>query len=70
MPIVVKWSPISATALVFILQAKIIELECVPMLNVMAALEDENDEERKFHNSIPCTTPQSLPDADCSSAEQ
>ena len=45
------------------------------MLNVMAALgiqvvpSVENDE-RKFHNSIPCTMPQSLADAYCSSAVQ
>ena len=51
-------------------------LECVPMPNVMAALEIyvapsvENDEEQKFRNSIPCTTPQSLVDAHCSSAVQ
>jgi len=57
-------------ALVFILQEKIIELESVPTLTVMAALENENDDERKFRNSIPCTTLQRLPDADCSSAEQ
>jgi len=30
----------------------------------------KNDEELKFHNSIPCTTPQSLADAHCSSAMQ
>ena len=30
----------------------------------------DNDEERKFRNSIPCTTPQSLADAHCSSAVQ
>jgi len=30
----------------------------------------ENDEWRKFRNSIPCTTPQSLDDAHCSSAVQ
>jgi len=28
----------------------------------------ENDQERKFHNFIPCTMPQSLADAHCSSA--
>jgi len=30
----------------------------------------ENDEEQKFHNAIPCTMPQSLADAHCSSAVQ
>jgi len=44
------------------------QLQCGPMPNVMAALgiqvapSVENDEERKFHNSIPCTMPQSLAD--------
>jgi len=28
----------------------------------------ENDEMRKFHNSVPCTMPQILADAHCSSA--
>jgi len=45
------------------------------MPNVMAALgiggaSVENDEERKFHNSIPCITPQSLAHAHCSSVVQ
>jgi len=46
------------------------------MHNVMAALEIlvapsvENNEERKFRNFIPCTTPQSLAHAHCSSAVQ
>jgi len=30
----------------------------------------ENDEVRNFRSSIPCTTPQSLADAHCSSAVQ
>jgi len=30
----------------------------------------KNDEERKFRNSIPCTTPQSLAEAHCLSAVQ
>jgi len=53
-----------------------ITLECGPMPNVMAALviqvapSVENYEEQKFHNSIPCTMPQSLADAHCSSAVQ
>jgi len=40
------------------------------MPNVMVALFEnfENDEEQKFGNSIPCTTPKSLADAHCSSA--
>ena len=51
-------------------------LECGPMPYVMAALgiqvtpSVENDEEQKFHNSIPCTMPQSMADAHCSSAVQ
>ena len=51
-------------------------LEHGPMHNVMAALgilvapSVENDEERKFHNSILCTMLQSLADAHCSSAVQ
>jgi len=46
------------------------------MPNVMAALgievapSVENDEERKFHNSISCTMPQSLADIHFSSAVQ
>ena len=41
------------------------------MPNVMAALgiqvapSVENNEEQKFHNSIPCTMPQSLADSHC-----
>jgi len=52
------------------------KLESEPMHNVMAALEIlvapyvENNEERKFRNFIPCTTPQSLAHAHCSSAVQ
>jgi len=51
-------------------------LECGPMHNVMATLEIyvtpsvENDEERKFHNSIPCTMLQSLAYTHCWSAVQ
>jgi len=46
------------------------------MPNAMAALGilvvpfAENDDERKFRNSISCTMPQSLADAHCSSAVQ
>jgi len=46
------------------------------MPNVMAAVGIylapfvDNDEERKFCNSIPCTTSQTLGDARCSSAVQ
>jgi len=52
------------------------KLECGPMPNVMAALKIqlapsvENDEERKFRNSIPCTMPQCLAGAHCPSAVQ
>jgi len=53
-----------------------IKLECGPMPNVMAALgiqvapSVENVEDRKFRNSIPCTTPQSLANAHCLSTVQ
>ena len=30
--------------------------------NIQVVASVENDEERKFHNSIPCTMPQSLAD--------
>jgi len=52
------------------------KLECGPMSNVMGTLgiqvapSIENDEEWKFRNSIPCTMPQSLADAHCSSIVQ
>jgi len=36
--------------------------------NIGGAASVENDEERKFHNSIPCTSPQSLAHVHCSSA--
>ena len=42
-------------------------LECGPMPNVIAALPRPL---RKFRNSIPCTTSQTLADAHCSSAVQ
>jgi len=39
-------------------------------LGIYVALSVENDEERKFRNSIPCTTPQSLAHDHYSSAMQ
>jgi len=51
------------------------ELECGPMPTVMAAQPNIvgalfESSFRKFRNSIPCTTPQSLADAHCWSAVQ
>jgi len=36
--------------------------------NIQVVPSVENDEERKFHNSLPCTMPQRLAHAQCSSA--
>jgi len=48
------------------------KLECGPMPSVMAALRNIGgaNEKRKFRNSLPCRTPQSLANAHLSSAAQ
>ena len=43
------------------------QLECGPMPNVMAALQNIGgaNEERKLRNSLPCPMPQRLADTHC-----